>query len=74
MDETDGTTGGLSFDADIAAIDLLINNASAAIDAGEHDAALDGFRRALGLARRCFGESMELTDIESTIEDINDEL
>ena len=74
MDETNEPNGGLGFDADIAAIDLLINNAAAAIDAGEHVAALDGFRQALGLARRCFGENMELADLENTIEDINNEL
>ena len=74
MDDANEPTSGPGFDADIAAIDLLINDAAAAIDAGEHGAALDGFRRALGLARRCFGESMELTDIESTIEDIGNEL
>ena len=74
MDETIEPNSGLSFDADIAAIDSLINNAAAAIDAGEHDAALDGFRQALGLARRCFGESLELTDLENTIEEIDNEL
>jgi len=71
LEDTNGTIGGQGFDVGIEAIDLLIHNAAAAIDEGDHFAALDGFRQALQLARRCFGENLELKQIESTIEDID---
>jgi len=71
LDATYETTNGQSFDADLEAIDLLISGAAAAIDDGDHYAALDGFRQALGLARSCFGENTELAELENAIEDID---
>ena len=71
MEETTGTIDGQGFDVGIEAIDSLIQDAAAAIDEGDHFAALDGFRQALAMARRCFGENPELKQIENTIVDID---
>ena len=69
-DLSDNYDGQLNAD-DIDAMDNLIANAAAATDAGDYEAALLGFSKALKLARQIFGEIVELTELENTIEDIN---
>ena len=64
--------GGDGFESELEVIDLLISDASEAIDAGEYIAALEGFREALRLIRRLFGESLEISQIDRSINDIGE--
>jgi len=72
LDEYEDLTEEQRFEADLEAVDEVINEAAAAIDAGEYRAALEGFRRALKMARRFFGDNAELQDLDSTISDIDE--
>ena len=75
MDGTNYTindNGDDGFESGLEVIDLLIADASQAIDAGEYIAALEGFREALRLVRRLFGESLELVQIDRSINDIGE--
>ena len=71
MDEISNIIDDNDFDAELGVIDLLISDASNAIDAGEFIAALEGFREALRHARRLFGESLEISELDKAIQDIN---
>ena len=72
MDDTNNITDLNGFDENLEVIDLLIADASAAIDAGEFSAALEGFREALRLARGLFGDNREMAELDKTITDINE--
>ena len=54
------------------AVDKQLSEASAATDAGDYRAALDGFSKTLSLARHLFGENVELTELENSISEISD--
>ena len=71
MDEISNVTDGNRFDSELGVIDMLISDASNAIDAGEFLAALEGFREALRMVRKLFGESLEIAELDKTIRDIN---
>ena len=71
MDDTIDIISDACFDAELNIIDVLIADASDAIDAEEYLAALEGFREALRLVRRLFGESLEISELDKAIEDIN---
>jgi len=74
LDETIDTIGDAGFDAELEIIDLLIADAAEAIDAEEYLAALEGFREALRLVRRLFGDSQEISELDKTINDIDEML
>ena len=74
MDEPTVDPEEQSFDADLLAIDKIVAEAAASIDAGDYQSALLGFRQALNLARQFFGENIELTELEDTIADISEKL
>ena len=63
-----------NFDADLSVIDRIIADAAAAIDSGDYHSALIGFKQALQLAKHFFGENIELTELEGTIAEINEQL
>jgi len=71
LDEMSNIIDDNDFDTELGVIDLLISDASKAIDAGEFVAALEGFREALRHARRLFGESLEISELDKAIQDIN---
>ena len=54
------------------AIEILISDAAAAIDSGNYSDALEGFRLALELMHRFFGDNTELSELEKNIAGIYD--
>lgn len=72
MDEKENMTDEQRFDADLEAVDIVIESAAAAIDAGEYRTALEGFREALRMARRFFGDNLELENLGDAINDIGE--
>ena len=71
MDLQNCKTEDQIFDDQLMVVDSVIKDASAAIDAGDFHGALNGFRRALTLARSLFGDNCELATLNDTIADIN---
>ena len=70
MDESGSIDAGIPDVISVDAFEELLSKASAAIDAGDYSSALEGFRQALDMARRVYGENAELRELENTIKDI----
>ena len=71
MEDSDNIQDALAGTDETEAVNFLIDEASAAINAGEYRRALDGFRKALELAYNIFGESSELAELERTIAELS---
>ena len=56
--------------SDLSVVEMLISDASAAIDDGNLKGALGGFQRALDLTLELYGESDELDDLRAQIAEI----
>ena len=54
----------------LSTVEMLITDASAAIDDGNLKGALGGFQKALDLAMGIYGESPELDDLRTQIEEV----
>jgi len=72
LDENYDIISANGFDSELEVIDLLIADASSAIDAGEYLAALEGFREALRLAKSTFGDNVEIEELGKAINDIEE--
>jgi len=70
LDESGSIDAGIPDVISVDAFEELLSKASAAIDAGDYSSALEGFRQALDMARRVYGENAELRELENTIKDI----
>ena len=56
--------------SDLSTVEMLISDASAAIDDGNLKGALGGFQRAVDLTFELYGESDELDNLRTQIEEI----
>jgi len=60
----------LSSLGDLASVDEFLAKAAAATDEGDYKAALSGFEQALEVARRIFGDNIELAELKQKIIEI----
>jgi len=62
----------LSSLGELATVEEIITEASAATDEGNYAGALEGFEQALEMTQRIFGDNIELTELKSKIADIHE--
>jgi len=72
MDTSDMKIEQLSSLGELATVDNLLTVAAAATDEGDYQGALEGFEQALEVTKRIFGDNLELTALESKIEEIHE--
>jgi len=72
IDSNDMKIEELSSLGDLAKVDTLLTVAAAATDEGDYQGALEGFEQALEVTKRIFGDNLELTALESKIEEIHE--
>ena len=62
----------LSSLGELAAVDEILADAAHATDEGDYKVALEGFEQALKVARRVFGDNIELHELKHKIADIHE--